>query len=64
MILQLNPPIPLSTPKGNGLAWIVIDEGIEHNLMWTVAIDSTGEVWTFKNQDVRALKNITAGRII
>lgn len=62
MILQLNPPMPLSTPKGSGLAWLVIDNGIEHNLEWVVAIDQTGEIWSFLNPEVRAQKNITQGR--
>lgn len=62
MLLQLNPSIPLSTPKGEGLAWLVIDSGQEHDLQWVVAIDETGEVWTFSNKDVRAQKNITMGR--
>ena len=62
MITQLNPPIPLNTPKGSGLAWVLIDYGPEHNLMWVVAIDDTGEIWTFGNPDVRAQKNITMGR--
>lgn len=64
MILQLNPPIELNTPKGKGLAWLVIDYGIEHNLMWTVAIHETGEIWTFSNSEVRATNNITMGRKI
>lgn len=63
MILQLNPPIELDTPKGKGLAWFVIDYGIEHNLMYTVAINNTGEIWTFSNPEVRATKNITSGRL-
>ena len=63
-ILQLNPPIPLTTPKGAGYAWLVIDYGQEHNLMWTVAIDATGEIWTFSNKEVRAQKNITLERIL
>lgn len=63
MMLQLNPPIPISTPKGNGMAWIVIDYGPEFNLMWVVAIDETGEIWTFDNPQVRAQKNITLGRL-
>lgn len=63
MLTQLNPPIPLVTPKGSGLAWFIIDYGIEHHLMWVVAIDETGEIWTFKNPDIRADKNITVGRI-
>ncbi len=62
MILQLNPPIPMSTPKGAGLAWLVTDYGAEHHLLWTVAINETGEIWTFQNPEVRAEKNITMGR--
>lgn len=62
-MIQLNPPVPLETPKGKGLAFILTDYGVEHNLMWTVAIDATGELWSFKNPEVRAQKNITMGRI-
>ena len=64
MILQLNPPIPLSTPKGKGLAHFLIDYGMESNLIWTVFIDATGEIWSFQNSEVRAQKNITMGRIL
>ncbi len=63
MLTQLNPPIPLSTPKGNGVAWAVIDYGVEYNLMWVVTLDESGEIWTFQNPLVRALKNITMGRL-
>lgn len=62
MILQLNPPIPIETPKGSGMAWVLIDYGPEHDLMWVVAIDSSGEIWTYANPEVRAQKNITLGR--
>lgn len=61
-IIQLNPPIPLNTPKGVGVAWLVIDYYPEYNLFWTVAIDSTGEIWTFNNIEVRAIKNTTMAR--
>lgn len=64
MTLQLNPPLPLQTPKGEGLAWLVTDYGFEHALQWTVAINDTGEIWSFANHEVRATKNITMGRII
>lgn len=63
-LVQLNPQIELDTPKGTGLAWFVIDYGIEHDLMYTVAIHATGELWTFSNREVRATKNITAGRFL
>ena len=62
MILQLNPPIPIFTPKGKGLAHILIDYGIESDIYWVVFQDMTGECWTWSNTDIRAQKNITAGR--
>jgi len=62
MISQLNPPLPVTTPKGSGLAHLVIDYGPEHNLFWVVFIDATGECWTYPNPEIRAQKNITLGR--
>lgn len=62
MILQLNPPLPLTTPKGPALAHFVIDEGIEHHLYW-VCFGNDGEIWTWPNPKVRAEKNITYGRL-
>lgn len=62
-MLQLSPPIPLETPKGNGLAWFVIDPGMEHDLQWVVCIDGTHEIWTYGNREVRGQKNITMGRV-
>jgi len=64
MILQLNPPIPVITPKGKGFAHLVIDYGPEHNLLWTVFIDKTGECWTYENKEIRSQENVTLGRSI
>jgi hypothetical protein len=63
-MLQLDPPIPVVTPKGKGLAWFLIDPSVEHHLQWVVAQDDTGEIWTWQNPDVRAQKNITMGRVV
>jgi len=62
MFTQLNPSIPMETPKGRGLAIAVIDYGLEHSLLWVVAIDATREVWCVPNADVRMQKNWSAGR--
>lgn len=62
MILQLDPPLAFSTPKGDGLAILVIDYGVDYSLLFVVIIDATGEVWTFRNEQVRGIKNITHGR--
>lgn len=63
MILQLNPPIPMTMPKGKGLAHLVIDYGIEHHLYWVVFLDDTGECWTVPNTDIRIADNETYGRV-
>ncbi|WP_426271727.1 hypothetical protein ACN9MB_10230 [Dyella kyungheensis] len=62
-MLQLNPPLPMNTPKGEGFAHILTDYGPESDLYWTVMITETGEIWTFSNREVRASKNITLGRV-
>jgi hypothetical protein len=59
MILQLDPIIPLNTPKGKGMAHLVIDYGEGHNLLWVCFLDENGECWTFRNDQVRLQPNPT-----
>jgi hypothetical protein len=61
-MIQLNPPLPLETPKGKGYAHFLIDYSQEHHLMWVVFIDETGECWTFQNPEIRLQTNDTMGR--
>jgi hypothetical protein len=63
-LIQLNPPLPIQTPKGPAVAHFLIDYGIEYNLMWVCFQDETGECWTWSNRDIRAQKNITIGRTL
>lgn len=60
-MLQLNPPIPVETPKGSGYAQVLIDYGPDYDLLWVVFQDS-GECWTWRNDHIRATRNITLGR--
>lgn len=62
-MIQLNPPLPMVTPQGKALAHFLIDYGPEHDLLW-VCFQENGECWTWRNQDIRAEKNITFGRNI
>lgn len=64
MIIQLNPTIPLETPKGKAMAHFLIDYGEEHHLMWVCFQDDTGECWTWSNKDIRVQNNPTLGRVI
>ena len=63
MLTQLNPPIPVETPRGKGIAHILIDYGIEHDLLWVTALDESGQVWCYRNRDIRFQINISAGRL-
>jgi hypothetical protein len=62
MITQLLQPIPLQTPRGPALAYLVIDPGLDMDLQW-VCFLKNGESWTFRNPDIRLADNITMGRI-
>lgn len=61
-MLQLNPPLPVDTPSGKGLAHILIDYGPEDHLLWVVFQDDTGEIWAWPNHQVRARNNPSMGR--
>jgi len=61
-ILQLNPMLPVSCPKGNGYAFAMIDYSQEHDILFVIAIDETGEIWTYKNSLIRFQKNISLDR--
>lgn len=62
MLVQLNPPLPLETPKGSGWAHFVIDYGPEAALLWVAFMDTDGACWTVPNQEVRMSYNWTMGR--
>jgi len=62
MITRIDPPMPIMTPKGRGLAHFLIDYGPEHDLMWVCFLEDTGECWTWENAHIRARVNQTLGR--
>jgi hypothetical protein len=64
VILQLNPPLPIITPKGKALAHALIDYGPEADLVWLCFQDQTGECWCWGNRDIRGQKNPTMGRVM
>ena len=61
-MLHLNPPIPVRTPDGKGMAHVLIDYGPEYDLLWVVFQDSSSECWTWSNKDIRAQENIIFNR--
>lgn len=61
-MIQLNPPLPLHTPKGDGWAHFLIDYSQEHDLLWVVFLNKGGECWTVSNRDIRIDDNWSLGR--
>ena len=62
MIFEPANRIDVSTPKGDGIIFLVTDYGHETDTIYTVIIDSTGEFWQFTHKDIIAKKNITFNR--
>ena len=61
-IIRIDPPIPVTTPKGKAQAHVLVDYGFEQNFVWVCFQDDSGECWSWNNTEIRAQKNITAGR--
>ena len=64
MMLQLSPVLEVDTPRGRGHAEVLIDYGAEADLLWVVVLRDTGEIWTFRNADIRATANVSIGRTL
>jgi hypothetical protein len=54
--------IEVSTPKGNGIIWLVSDYGHETDTIYTIILNDTGEMWQFVHKDIRVSSNYTFGR--
>jgi len=62
MIVRIDPPLPLTTPKGKAMAHFIIDYGPEHHLLWVCFQDDTGECWTWSNPEILIQPNTSMGR--
>jgi len=50
------------TPKGDGVIWLVTDYGHETDTIYTIIINSTGEMWQYAHKDIIVKPNITFKR--
>jgi hypothetical protein len=62
MIYEPTNRLEVSTPKGPGIIWLVTDYGHETDTIYTVIINSTGEMWQFTHKDIIVKPNITFRR--
>ena len=60
-MMQLNPPIPVDTPRGPAYAHVMIDYSQEHYVLFVCFLCDTGDCWVLPNRDVKLQQNITIG---
>ena len=61
MMVQLNPPLWVTTPLGEGHAIVLIDYGPSINTVWLVHLFDTGKVTHVDSSEVRVMGNAMWG---
>jgi hypothetical protein len=64
MIFEPTNRLEVTTPKGDGVVWLVTDYGHETDTIYTIIIDATGELWQYAHRQIKVKPNITFGRNI
>ena len=54
--------IDVITPKGDGIILFVTDYGHETDTIYTIVINTTGEMWQYTHKDIIVKPNITFKR--
>ena len=62
MIYEPRNRLEVSTPKGDGIIWYLIDYGHETDTIYTIIINATGEMWQYAHKDIIVKPNITFRR--
>jgi hypothetical protein len=62
VIFEPSNRIEVTTPKGDGIIWLVTDYGHETDTIYTVILNDTGEMWQYCHKDIIVKPNITFKR--
>ena len=62
MIFEPVNRLEVTTPKGDGVVWLVTDYGHETDTIYTIIIDATGELRQYAHKDIIVKPNITFRR--
>ena len=60
-VIEVQQQIEVETPRGRGRIWLVTEYGSEIEKVFTILLHN-GEIWEYKNNDIRLTSNITMGR--
>jgi hypothetical protein len=53
--------VEVTTSKGDGYIWYMIDYGPHSDTLYTIIIKETGECWQMTHKDFRIKQNVTMG---
>ena len=59
--LEFRDPVEVSTPKGDGLIWYMMDYGPNSDTLYTIIMKESGECWQMTHKDFRIKANTTMG---
>lgn len=60
-VIEVQQQIEVETPRGRGRIWLVTEYGSEIEKVFTILLHN-GEIWEYKNNDIRLTSNTTMGR--
>lgn len=58
-MMEFKNPIPVITPMGGGYAIYVANGGTFENDIWTVVLESGGNILHFRSDQIKMYKNAT-----
>jgi hypothetical protein len=59
--LEFRDAVEVTTPKGDGYIWYMIDYGPHSDTLYTIVIKETGECWQMTHKDFRVKSNVSLG---
>jgi hypothetical protein len=59
--LEFKEMVEVSTAKGDGVIWYMMDYGPHSDTLYTIVIKETGECWQMTHKDFRVKPNVTMG---
>jgi hypothetical protein len=59
--LEFKELVEVSTPKGDGVIWYMIDYGPHADTLYTIILKESGECWQMCHKDFRIKPNVTMG---
>ena len=61
LVHEFKEMLEVSTPKGDGYIWYMMDYGPNSDTLYTIIIKQSGECWQMAHKDFRVKPNISLG---